>query len=169
VNGNGFRNSNDGGYFVIADGWPEYYSIFRQVVNGLTPGKDYELNFEYAFAQQGGFDGPTSQRWTVAFGSDLYETPWHDLPSHGFYAGTGSTGWINGSHTFTATAASQALSFLANGSPGLPPMALLDGVSLTEVTPTPAPAPGPVPLLGLGATLAWSGRLRQRIKRSKVN
>ena len=170
MNGNGFRNSNNGGYFIIADGFYEYNSIFAQRINGLTPGTDYELSFEYAYAQQAGFDGPTNQKWTVEFGSENYETPAYDLPSHAFYGGSNSTGWLTASHTFTATAASQTLRFLTIGTPGVPPMALLDGVSLTEVVPTPpeptpTPTPGPLPLLGLGATVAWSGRLRQRIKR----
>ena len=170
VNGNGIRDSNDGGYFLIADGYSEFNSKFRQTITGLIPGTDYELTFEYAYAQQGGFDGPTNQKWTVAFGSENYQTPAYNLPSHGFYGGSNSTGWLTASHTFTATSASQTLQFLAIGSPGVPPMSLLDGVSLTEVVPTPpeptpTPTPGPLPLLGLGATVAWSGRLRQRIKR----
>ena len=163
TNGNGFRNSNDGGYFIIADGWPQYYSKFNQVINGLTPGNSYELNFEYAYAQQASFDGATNQKWTVTFGSEYYETPQYTLPNHGFYAGSGPSGWLNASKVFTATSASQTLSFLAIGSPGVPPMSLLDGVSLIDVTPPPpAPVPGPLPLLGLGASLAWSRRLRQR-------
>jgi hypothetical protein len=169
TNGNGIRNSNDGGYFIIADGYYEFNSIFRQVINGLTPGTEYQLDFEYAYAQQAGFTGPTNQYWTVKFGLENYATPAVTLPSHGFDGGTASTGWLTASKTFTATAASQTLEFLAIGTPGVPPMSLLDGVSLTEVTPPPASVPGPVPLLGVGATMAWSGRLRRRIKRGGMN
>lgn len=169
TNGNGIRNSNDGGYFIIADGYAEYNSIFKQVINGLTPGTQYQLDFEYAYAQQASFDGPTNQYWTVSFGSENYATPAVNLPSHGFDGGSASTGWLTASKTFTATATSQALQFLAVGTPGVPPMSLLDGVSLTEVTPPPASVPGPVPLLGVGATMAWSGRLRRRIKRGGMN
>lgn len=51
---------------------------------------------------------------------------------------------------------------------GGPLMALLDGIILTAQNqpPTPGPAaatPGPLPLLGLGASFAWSSRLRKRI------
>ncbi len=164
VNDNGFRNSSNGGYFIIADGDSGYYSQIRQTITGLIPSNQYELSFEYAFAQAGGFDGDTNQKWTVTFGSQAYETPAVSLPSHGFDAGPGTSGWQVARKTFTATAASQALTFLAIGAPGVPPMSLLDGVSLIDVTPPPPPAsvPGPVPLLGLGATLAWSRRLRQR-------
>jgi hypothetical protein len=170
LNGNGIRNSNDGGYFLIADGWPQYTAIFEQVIAGLTPGTQYELNYEYAFGQQASFDGPTTQKWTGSFGSESFETATVNLVSHGFDGGPGP-GWYTATHTFTASSASQALRFLAVGSPGLPPMALLDGVSLTEVTPppTPTPTPAPMPLLGVGATLAWSGRLRRRIKRVGKN
>jgi hypothetical protein len=169
VNGNGIRASNDGGYFIIADGWREFYSIFRQEINGLTPGAMYQLDFEYAYAQQAGFTGDTYQYWTVSFGSENYETPALTLPSEGFYGGPNTTGWLTASKTFTASAASQTLQFLAIGTPGLPPMSLLDGVSLTEVIPPPASVPGPVPLLGLGATMAWSRRLRRRMKRDGMN
>ena len=56
------RNSNDGGYFIIADAYPDFYSIYRQTINGLTPGKAYDLNFGYAYAQQAGYDGDTNQK-----------------------------------------------------------------------------------------------------------
>jgi len=45
-------------------------------------------------------------------------------------------------------------------------MALLDGINLIAQNEPPAPpaaTPGPLPLLGLGASFAWSGRLRKRI------
>ncbi|MFN7898660.1 MAG: hypothetical protein ACK5N0_03205 [Synechococcaceae cyanobacterium] len=171
VNGNGFRSGWNGGYFVIADGWPQYNSKLEQVISGLTPGGKYELRFEYAYAQQAGFDGPTNQKWTVNFGSESYETEAYDLPSHGFYAGSGTEGWLTAYKLFTPTSATQTLSFLAVGSPGVPPMSLLDGVRLFDVTPPPpppAPVPGPLPLLGLGASLAWSRRLRQRTQRNSL-
>lgn len=169
VNGNGIRNSDDGGYFITSDGYADYRSILSQTINGLTPGTKYQLDFEYAYAQAAPYVGDTSQKWTVAFGSESYETPVYALPSEGFYGGTNSTGWLKASKTFTATAASQTLEFLAIGTPGVPPMSLLDGVSLMEVTPPPASVPGPVPLLGLGVTMAWSSRLRRRIKRGGMN
>ena len=55
---------------------------------------------------------------------------------------------------------------MAHGTNGLPPFLLFDGVRLTaqnEPPTPPAPTPGPLPLLGLGASFAWSGRLRKRI------
>jgi hypothetical protein len=48
--------------------------------------------------------------------------------------------------TFTATSATETLSFLSIGTPsGLPPIATLDGVSLTQV-----PEPAALGLLGVG-------------------
>jgi hypothetical protein len=90
VNGNGIRNSNDGGYFIIADGYLDFYSIYRQTIHGLTPGKAYDMKFEYAYTQPAAEDGDTNQEWTVAFGSETYETPEYNLPSRGFYGGNES-------------------------------------------------------------------------------
>lgn len=161
VNGNGFTDSPNGGYFLISDGYKDYNAKFSQTVTGLTVGNVYELAFEYAFGQQGGFDGATTQRWTGSFGSDAFATPLVNPASHGFEA------WQTATYQFTATSTSQTLQFLSEGTPGLPPMALLDGVTMFDVTP-PADAPGPLPLLGLGASLAWSRRLRQRLKQGDV-
>lgn len=55
-----------------------------------------------------------------------------------FVADQGFSGWFSEAFDFTATSATETLSFLARGGPaGLPPYALLDGVSLTAV-PEPA-------------------------------
>jgi MYXO-CTERM domain-containing protein len=45
-------------------------------------------------------------------------------------------------------------------------MALLDGKIRSAPNEPPAPpaaTPGPLPLIGLGASFAWSSRLRKRI------
>ena len=58
--------------------------------------------------------------------------------------------------TFTATAVSEVLSFLAVGSPtGAPPISFLGGVSLTAV-------PEPASMALLGASLVGFGVMRQR-------
>ena len=46
---NGFRASNNGGYFIVNDSDPQYGGGFSQVIDDLTPGNQYELNFEYAW------------------------------------------------------------------------------------------------------------------------
>jgi hypothetical protein len=169
VNNNGFRASNNGGYFIVNDSDPQYGGGFSQVIDDLTPGNQYELNFEYAWVQEAPAGGNTWQYVYGTFGPESFQTPTGYLPSHGFDGGpvpADGDGWYTYTKTFTASSTSQTLKFLANGGPaGLPPMALMDGISLTDTTPVP----GPVPLMGVGATLAWSRGLRRRIKRSVLN
>jgi hypothetical protein len=67
-----------------------------------------------------------------------------DVASRGF------TGWMTGSMTFTATSASELLESVSLGAPsGQPPVALLDGVSLTGLTGA-APESGTWAMMGLG-------------------
>jgi hypothetical protein len=166
-NGNGFKDSPDGGYFWILDGDPTYVFGLKQDIHGLAIGEQYDLSFQYAFGQEacsGGWCmGATNQRWDIGFGSESYTTGGHVVPEHGF------VGWFTSSHTFTATATMQTLQFWANGPGGQPPMALLDGVTLTAKNEPLAATPGPLPLLGFGVSLAWSSRLRKRIKQTNGN
>lgn len=160
-------SSPAGGNFIALDAaytsnypWrsePPYFSNhtrpLEQVVNGLTIGEEYQLTFYWAAAQQYGFDGDTTEFLTVTFGNETFTTQTIELPSHSF------SGWMQETVTFTASAASQTLSFLAGGGPdGLPPFALLDGVSMKAV-----PEPGSLALLALGA----SAFLLVRSRRSK--
>jgi hypothetical protein len=64
--------------------------------------------------------------------------------------------------TFTATAATELLSFLAIGTPnGVPPFSLLDGVSMTAI-----PEPSSSLILAAGcAAMAGVRRLRSRSRR----
>lgn len=122
-------SSPAGGNFIALDGGfaPNTLPLY-QTVGGLSVGQQYELSFYWAAAQQKGFDGATTERMQVTFGGETRTTSTYNLPSHDF------SGWMSQTFTFTASAASQSLSFLARGSPqGLPPFALLDGVSMTAV------------------------------------
>ena len=118
-----------------------------QTVDGLTAGDPYTLAFDYAVGQQrlldgSGYNGATTQTLNVYFEPSSVTWDQNDptlwttsaaLPNHGFL------GWFTESLTFTATSASEVLSFFAVGSPSAPPYTLITGVSLTEgAVPEPA-------------------------------
>jgi hypothetical protein len=134
--GNGVANglpatSPTGGFFLATDPAFQQNAIV-QTITGLTPGAKYDVGFWYGFAQQEFFNGDTSQQWQVSLGSDTQSTAFYNLPSHGF------SGWLHQDFTFTANSTSEVLSFFSNGSPQLPPFALLDGVTMTGGVPEPA-------------------------------
>ncbi len=140
-------NSPTGGNVIGADANFSYTAAFFQTVSGLTAGTEYTLSFDWAQGQQTGYTGSTTSGWNVTFGSQNGTTGTPALPSQSF------AGWTNFTQIFTATSSSQVLSFLATGGPlGLPPFALLDGVSLTEVTPevSSVPVPAALPLMASG-------------------
>ena len=129
---NGFTNASPtGGNFIGADPAFSQGPIY-QTVNGLTIGTDYLLTFYWAAAQQYGYDGATTESWAVTFGTQTYSTLTVNNANHGFVP------WMKETVTFRAKTTSQVLSFMPGGGPvGLPPFALLDGVSLYAV-PEPA-------------------------------
>lgn len=120
-------SSPNGGNFVAADGDFGVAPI-TQTVTGLTAGLRYSLSFYWGAAQQKGYTGTTTEQWKVSLGSEMYATPVVTNPNQRF------SGWFAQTFTYTATSASQVLSFLAVGTPsGAPPFLLLDGVSITAV------------------------------------
>jgi len=135
--GNGSNNglpasSPAGGNYVGADGAFQVGAI-SQTINGLTPGQYYAVSFDWAGAQQSGFNGVTTEDWLVSLGSDTESTPILTDPNNGF------TGWQQQTLGFTADSSSEVLSFLAQGTPdGEPPFSLLDNVSMVA-TPEPSP------------------------------
>jgi hypothetical protein len=133
TSGNGWNGltASGTGNFAALDG--DYNTgPISQTIDGLVAGQSYTVTFDYAFGQQYGFSGDTVQNLTVSLGGESYTTADYDLSSHGF------SGWQDGSYTFTATAASETLSFLAYGSLPVPPFALVSNVSLEANVPEPS-------------------------------
>jgi hypothetical protein len=127
------------GNFAAIDGDFQNQPL-TQLITGLTVGKSYQLNFNYAFGQQYGFDGATEQNLTYSLGGTSFTTPTFNVTNHGF------TGWQSVDATFTANSASELLSFAAYGNLPVPPFALVSDVSLTSV---PEPATWAMMILGL--------------------
>jgi len=155
---NGFpASSPDGGNFIAADGAYEVAPI-TQTINGLAIGGRYNVSFYWAGAQQTGYTGVTTEQWKVSLGKTTQSTAVATNPSRGF------TGWLFQTFTYTATSASEVLSFMAVGTPaGQPPFSLLDGVSMNAalaVTAVPEPASWTMLLLGLVSV--GSVKLRRR-------
>jgi hypothetical protein len=149
-------SSPDGGNYVGADGAFGVGAI-SQTITGLTSGNTYTVSFFWAGAQQNGFNGDTTEQWIVSFGGQTQSTAVLNNADHGF------TGWQSQSFAFTADGTSDVLSFLAVGTPnGVPPFALLDGVSVSDS----APEPGAFTMV-LGGLLSSLGvlKLKKRFTR----
>ena len=145
---------NHGNFFGI-DGDATYGSPLSQTINGLTVGQKYKVSFDWAATQLRNRYGPTTNQFLVSLGGDTQATPVVAVASQGF------DGWYKASFTYTATAGSEVLKFVANGSPaGYPPFALLDGVSLTAV---PEPAMWALMLGGFGLVGAAARRRRSAL------
>ena len=144
--------------FIASDGPYEAGPLYQQV-NGLVKGHTYQLTFDWAAAQQYGFNGTTTDSWEVdlvgASGAQSFSTPTVTNNNHGFLP------WSKSTFYFTATDASEYLSFLAHGGPsgGEPPFSLLDNVALIE---TPEPASWMTMILGFGA-VGYAMRRRRAI------
>ncbi|MGZ3272306.1 MAG: PEPxxWA-CTERM sorting domain-containing protein [Caulobacteraceae bacterium] len=145
--------SPDGGSFVALDGDSTVRGGISQQITGLEVGKTYTLTFDWAAAQLLNRTGPTTEQLQVTFGSQTQLTDVLSIASQGF------SGWKGVTMLFTATNATQTLSFLSIGTPdGLPPVALLDGVSLT----VPEPATWAMMIMGFG-TLGLMMRRRRMV------
>ncbi len=157
---NGFTSSQNGGKFLGGDGG--YASgALSQTISGLTVGQQYTLKFEWAGAQFTGETGNFWVGWDVQFAPAGVQGSTFSVG--GAQAGTvpsqGFLDWTTATTTFTASATTQVLSFLATGPSGLPPFSLLDGVSLTPVNPpVPEPATMALMLAGIGLLTVMSKR-----------
>ncbi len=143
-----------GGNFVALDGDASVGGggSISQTINGLTVGTQYQVSFTWGAGQLQSRSGATVQDVLVSLGGQSFATQSVNVASQGF------SGWMQQSFTFTATSASEALTFLGQGTPtGLPPIVALDGISLKAV---PEPASLGMFLVGLGA-LGFFYRRRQ--------
>jgi hypothetical protein len=149
-NWNGNGPPGVGGNFMALDGDYQTGAI-SQTITGLTQGTVYAVSFWYAFAQQTGFFGPTTQDLTVGLGSSKQSVPAFMLASQDF------SGWMQDTVYIEADSTSEVLSFLASGNIQLPPFALLADVSMVD-----APEPATWAMLGVGlAGLVGAARLRR--------
>jgi hypothetical protein len=147
--------SPTGGNFVGADGAYQTEPI-TQTITGLTAGHLYAVSFDWAAAQQAGYDGATTDMWNVSLGGDTQSTHIDSIPTHGF------SGWEHQTFIYKATSSTEVLSFLAHGTPtGVPPFALLDGVTLSAVPEPSSLAAMFAGVLGLGVIVR-----RRRSKKS---
>jgi len=144
--------SPDGGNFVALDGDSSIRGALSQTITGLTSGAQYLLTFNWGGGQLRNRTGDTTEQLQVSFGGVTKSTPILNDPSTVF------SGWKNASFTFTANGTSQVLSFLSIGTPdGQPPIAVLDGVSLTAV---PEPATWALLMIGFGM-VGYAARRRR--------
>ena len=150
---NGFTAASPaGGNFVALDADAGSQSSISQTITGLTVGSTYQVGFYYAFAQEMGYTNTSIPTLTVSLGNESDLLGGNILPSEGF------SGWMYVTETFTATATSEVLTFLADGNDAAPPFALLDGVTMNEV-----PEPATFTVLGTGL-LAIGYVTRRRIR-----
>lgn len=179
--------SPDGGNFLATDG-SFGLGTLTQTLTGLVPSKTYTLSFYQAAGQLNGNIGATEEQWVVTVGGTLGTTnsvtlpdattwspyltsvvvspddewmsPLMSIPSAGF------SGWQQETYSFVASSTSELLGFLAVGAPlGLPPLVLLDGVSVQAAA---APEPRTVALVLVGlAGLMISRRRRAGRRRDR--
>ena len=122
--------SPQGGNFIAIDGTPGFDGILSQTISGLTTGQTLTLSFYMATAQEccAGPDATTTEQVTASLGGENFTTPVITTPGEGF------TPWTLYSTTFTFDGTGDILSFV-NAGTGVPPYALIDGVSLTGGVP----------------------------------
>lgn len=145
----------DGTHFIALDGDETANGLFHQDISGLVIGQTYKLSFSWAAVQLSNRTGPTTERLEFNLGSGPPQTTLtYNLPSQGF------SGWMEGGGLFVAGATTETLSFLAIGTPGgLPPMVLLDAVSLQAVPEPTSLALSALGLIGMGS-IAVRRRMR---------
>ncbi|WP_373540187.1 PEP-CTERM sorting domain-containing protein [Chamaesiphon sp.] len=163
------------GWYIAADSAYKQGPI-SQTLTGLTIGSNYDVTFFQATGQQTGYEGDTTDQWAVNLGGTFNSASYIPPNTNAFTGGVTKfstvmsasskapvSGWTPQKLTFTATATSQVLNFLAEGTPvGQPPFALLAGVDVT-----PAPVPEPLTIMGTLFGLGVTARLRSKLAKKK--
>lgn len=122
-----------GGNAFVSD--VEMAETLSQTVSGLTVGTSYAITFAQASSYIFAAGGASTEDWAVSLGGTTVSSPTMVTPSDG------GTPWNLVTVDFTATSASETLSFLAQGTPvGGPPTAFLGDVSIAVAVPEPAAA-----------------------------
>jgi hypothetical protein len=155
-----------GNHFVALDGDSGIAGVqasIWQTIGGLTVGDTYSVAFNWGAAQLQSRTGGTTDTLKVTFGGSTLTTSTLTDASKGFVDGGPVT------MSFVASATSQVLTFLSVGTPtGLPPIALLDNVSVTNTTvhaTVPEPASLALVLTGMG----MAGLVGRRRRSPKSN
>lgn len=126
-----------------------------QAIGGLDIGAAYTLTF-YSMTNHDAVNPDARQDWLVTFGTDT------QAGEQTYYTGTGT--WVQSTMAFTATAATQALTFVAQYLPGsYPEMLNLDGIVLTKNV-SAVPEPSTYALLAGGLIgLGWVAARRRPV------
>jgi hypothetical protein len=143
-----------GGNFLQSDGDPGLAQPITQTINGLNVGQTYNLSFYQAAGQQLNDLGATTEQWQVSLGSQTQMSALMSIPQGGVWP------WEAQTLPFTATSTSEALSFLAVGSGGVPPMVFLADPDMESSVPEPSA----VLLLAGAGTVCAMTRLGRRAR-----
>lgn len=151
------KDAPGGGNTFADDADKTYSTSLSQTINNLTIGDTYTLTFNQAAAQQNGASGATTEQWQVTLGGTTQAGAAMKNTSQGFVP------WTTQTLTYTATMASEVLTFLSIGGPqGEPPVVLLGNVSLADTTKVPEPATA----ILFGTGLLGFGLVRRRSRRA---
>jgi hypothetical protein len=130
--------------YVALDGDPTINNAggggISQTIAGLQAGTNYALSFQWGAGELQSRSGNTTEYLAVKLGNETIDTITLSNPADSF------TGWYNVTMIFSATSASELLSFMSNGTPnGAPPIAVLTDISMVA-----APEPASIALLAAG-------------------